>query len=842
MAENYEQEKAVYSAKLERQISTINRILNIESCGLIDMTVEENLQKIRKKAEFLKRKLDKNEFEIAIVGLEKAGKSTFANALMGNDILPAKEARCTYTSTRICSGSDTATVHFFTTDEFNKKFREQLREMKIPNADSYNYESINLAQYQNLFDKLDSDIRERYQSTANEDVTMCINYRTTINQCIAIGKKDFSGNDELSSNELKKYIEDPRYALAVKSISIYSSRIKKIPNAVIYDVPGFDSPTAIHKEQTVEQMRNADAIILIASAYKPSFTGPIVDLFQKNSDYDGIKFGSKMFVFANKCDMAQELNKNIEIIQNDLERFRIMERSHFDRIVAGSAQGSLEKEKVLNTNIAYKVLQEKGLDDGVDKIFNLLTIYNETERFEILKRRIDKLQSDVIEIFKELQDKYKDTPTSFALNKAGEIMLDIASKKESIVKALEKYRSEIKTENNLPNRPISDAVIEKVVSQITIDKFGVTDEEYTYAKNRVGMIGQNESPEKVDNYIRDTKEQVIYKTFTDGTVSVADQKHKDCDDKIVEIIMNGLDIASSNANSNQIKKNIYDFINSQKDAYDGRGYYRSLIERFSRDLFEILIINPLGSQDRWNKFESDAPNFQALAMYDTNKKKDTDFENQPLYSKLLFQTEQVGGTYETSQDYKDILAKIGNVVQYLPTGPIPKLLAKAFLDPNTTENVKKFVNNNMRNMDEKSITNRLEVMTKQIKEDMSLNKKAYDRYFLGKRDKDKDAIISEINQDVVILHDVLNDVVINAISIEKAFLALEFGNIANIIAAINGEAFREFVKNNAALIRASEYASLEAEQQQILTRQSILGDIKNLLDQMNNYQPQNIVN
>ena len=136
---NYDEEKSVYSAKLERQISTINKILNIESCGLIDMTVEENLQKIRKKAEFLKNKLDKNEFEIAIVGLEKAGKSTFANALMGNDILPSKEARCTYTSTRICSGDDTAKVQFFTTDEFNKKFRDQLKTMKIPNADSYNY-------------------------------------------------------------------------------------------------------------------------------------------------------------------------------------------------------------------------------------------------------------------------------------------------------------------------------------------------------------------------------------------------------------------------------------------------------------------------------------------------------------------------------------------------------------------------------------------------------------------------------------------------------------------------------------------------------------------------------
>jgi len=192
---NYDEEKSVYSAKLERQISTINKILDIESCGLIDMTVEENLQKIRKKAEFLKHKLDKNEFEIAIVGLEKAGKSTFANALMGNDILPSKEARCTYTSTRICSGDDTAKVQFFTADEFNKKFRDQLQTMKIPNADSYNYESVSLAQYQNMFEKLDNEVRDKYQSNVNEDVAMSLEYRNTLNQCIAIGKKELKGEE-----------------------------------------------------------------------------------------------------------------------------------------------------------------------------------------------------------------------------------------------------------------------------------------------------------------------------------------------------------------------------------------------------------------------------------------------------------------------------------------------------------------------------------------------------------------------------------------------------------------------------------------------------------------------
>ncbi|MCI6499118.1 MAG: dynamin family protein [Lachnospiraceae bacterium] len=96
---NYDVELEEYKGKLTSQINSIQKILNLNTDGLLEDEIKEKLIDIKSRAQKLKNKLEKNEFEISIVGLEKSGKSSFANALMGCDILPSKEARCTYTST-----------------------------------------------------------------------------------------------------------------------------------------------------------------------------------------------------------------------------------------------------------------------------------------------------------------------------------------------------------------------------------------------------------------------------------------------------------------------------------------------------------------------------------------------------------------------------------------------------------------------------------------------------------------------------------------------------------------------------------------------------------------------
>ena len=83
-------ERNALKESVKRQQEGIERLLEIGHAHtrLFDARIMDELAEKKAACDRLYRKLDKNEFEIAIVGLEKAGKSTFANALIENRILP----------------------------------------------------------------------------------------------------------------------------------------------------------------------------------------------------------------------------------------------------------------------------------------------------------------------------------------------------------------------------------------------------------------------------------------------------------------------------------------------------------------------------------------------------------------------------------------------------------------------------------------------------------------------------------------------------------------------------------------------------------------------------------
>ena len=93
---DFENERNIYKEKVAKQRDAIANLLSLAKShsGLFEAGVVRQLESFQTKCNRLYRKLDKNEFEIAIVGLEKAGKSTFGNALMENRILPDADRSC----------------------------------------------------------------------------------------------------------------------------------------------------------------------------------------------------------------------------------------------------------------------------------------------------------------------------------------------------------------------------------------------------------------------------------------------------------------------------------------------------------------------------------------------------------------------------------------------------------------------------------------------------------------------------------------------------------------------------------------------------------------------------
>ena len=273
-----ENEKNAYIEKLGVAVESIGKILsNNKVAGILGFADKEELKKQHEEAKKLKRKLENNEWEVAIVGLEKAGKSSFANALMQRNILPTQDGRCTYTATRIeyLKEGKKTTVYFYDSKTFNDKLHEMLEKMEFKNADQYSFvkgeglvsdtgKKVTLDEYKRLFRasvEKNPTIEAAYGDNIKDEVENIIKNAESISDLL--DRTELHPSDE---NEVRDYIVKPEKALAVKEVVIYSEKLDKLPNVVIFDVPGFDSPTNKHKEQTLEKMGDADVIIAVANA------------------------------------------------------------------------------------------------------------------------------------------------------------------------------------------------------------------------------------------------------------------------------------------------------------------------------------------------------------------------------------------------------------------------------------------------------------------------------------------------------------------------------------------------------------------------------------------------
>ncbi len=103
---SWEEDKNNYLKILEKANKTIDGIFEIDPRKKIIGEYCEKVLELKEKNEKYYDKLSKDLFEVAIIGLEKAGKSTFVNALINNELMPEGEARCTYTSTQLEYGND----------------------------------------------------------------------------------------------------------------------------------------------------------------------------------------------------------------------------------------------------------------------------------------------------------------------------------------------------------------------------------------------------------------------------------------------------------------------------------------------------------------------------------------------------------------------------------------------------------------------------------------------------------------------------------------------------------------------------------------------------------------
>lgn len=694
---SFDQEKTQLITKIQQRNALIDELITHNyKVGLLNSEQLTDLEGIKVKNQKYQHKLTSNEFEIAIVGLEKAGKSTFANALIKNNVLPSAPERCTFTSTRLVSGGDKATVQFYTEEEFEQIFQELLEEIKYtkttqseklatPSAKGLTEEDKNhlnklhkrkesilgnpggIPDPKKRSDELNkitdqiADLESRHAVLPQRESTSApipakVSFRTLSpsdfehyflsleekNPALYkshIGKTDeeikdilkvrdklrldgktltFSG-EQLKTDAFQAYIkgeqkgQDTSKPRSVKRIEIESSELRQLENAIIYDVPGFDSPTKIHIRQTEERLKAADAIILVTNVgTNPSLQGTTLGVITKNTDEDGIALKDKLFVFGNQIDRVNDeadIQGNEKILVNDVEKYKIGERK---RVFIGSAYKYLSEHGIIET-----VKLKHNVDAGVDQIRQALIEYYQTERFHILKRKIDTnhkmMQSRLDEILKGLD---LDETVSQDSEQAKITKTAYKTIEESLEWELQKLRDDLKKEI-LCESYFSSKFRQSVHDQAYFND--LTEDEFE--RNRIledDSVRLDLAINRINQKIRERVHKEYLEEFNHLIKHMTDYKIKEVEIRLLRVFTSA--IATDNqAVLSEIEPLCKKYIHKvTHEVAHGENSFTYLLERFSRDVFDVLLSAPLLSQDRKNRYLQCVNEYVYLDSYFSN--------------------------------------------------------------------------------------------------------------------------------------------------------------------------------------------------------------------------------
>ena len=727
---------------------------------------KSDLVKITKSIEKWKKKLSNPKFEVAIIGLEKAGKSTIANALLNEDFLPSAEARCTFTTATIESDpeKDEAVVEFYTKDEFNERFDALCEKIKLPKL---NFDALSSTEFNKIVKE------QEYHTIPNEvkDIKIMLENKESLSELTGKPIKLISSNIK---EEVKPFIVSEDKSMAVKSIAIKSTELKELKDIIIYDVPGFDSPTKLHLEQATKYTDEADVVIMMVSiANAVSFVDSQVNFLNQTAK-NGVSIIDKTIVIAskfdtkilngNKEDSESRINDSIELLKNELKKYNIYREENVFKV---SPQGYLEKNGkieagvIVNGKKTYHValpnLESVNMNDGFDEFRVRLDEFFKTDALKALN---DTVIRDIkrVEIFiSEFKTKHNiDKNEAKLKNELYDIKKEyIKSKKSDLIDLVVNQKIEIKEKGNfsIPEE------LENEISSKWIEQLRITDEKRIESIKEISTEGA----EMFLSYNTKTRTELYKNSLKLITKLVSDvviTKDKEIINKFISDIEKSFNIKGNNNLTPLLRNELEKIMGIY--AYDERSY-KPLLARFLNDIFKLLITHPIQSNSkgqRMEAFENIVSSIESILPFDKKN-----YENESelgIYEKTLVKKMLV--QYEDfSLDM--IKEKLEGYHDYFQQIDIPSL-AKDIQNINISpKGLEKIFDKQKENFKDKT----KDVIVNIIKSSKSKNSKEVLVEY-AKEATTYEEVQKEINKDLDNLKDIISDVLLKAMMIEKPFL------------------------------------------------------------------------
>ena len=780
---------------VEKYTDILDEIGKIKDRVLIEDSSKNLFNKINNKLKSRKERLKKPKFEVAIIGLEKAGKSTFANALLKDDYLPQAPNRCTYTTTTIESSKENnrATISFYTKNEFLESFQATCKDIELQNID---FETITL----DSFEKILQEKSALFQNSNNAD-----DIRAIIKNGDDIKKYLDKSNEIIESNiknSIKPFIVDEKIARAVKNINILSNEFKDFDDMVLYDVPGFDSPTKFHMEQAKKYLLRADVVILLVSiADNVSFTKMLADYIKDVKDEDGTTLKRKLIIGATKFDFHIHGNKDEdlkgieerkELLIKECKKFDIYKEENF---FLTSPLSYLEGLKAMNSDKAHSKIINLGLDDGVLDIRNRVVDFFNNEAIDVLKDAIaidvQECKTFLLEFRKnnnteDLHEKINEEEYDLKIKKINEIskqLLDIVVDKQKFVKEQNDFN-------------IQKSIIEKMET-IWLDQIKISDEK---RESLIKEITQDNT-EKVGEFQSKLRPVIYAKSLELMKKMIAEaieDKSFNVINSFKEEILKVFNINSEK--ENKLKEKLSEIID--KHSYNSKSY-EPLLDRFLIDIFKIMIEYPIATSkndERFKAFKESEQSIESLLVFDDSYDRELgSLYAQSLVKKILVHYEDI-----QFEDIKNKLIQYKDLfVHNLSIDDLASSLMNKKISLRTLDNFIEKSKDKLKNLVADSIIHNIsEFAPKNIYAELFDNAQKSHTYI---------QVQEEINKDIDLLKEIISNIVLKAAKIEKPFINSLNNQIESIRIDLNSDEseLKKLIDINIRFIARDEYNNLK---------------------------------
>ena len=296
-----------YLQRVENVTDSINMLQIDRKYKEIRERNVQKLQELKKRLEQRVSRLDQDHINIAVIGLEKQGKTSVINAWIKLALLPTAVERCTWAATTIVNhpAKYEAVIDFYSEQEFkqltddlkNDFGEDKSKKISFPLSDGKIYDEL---------ERMNPNSAKELKllSDAWPDIKRYINHQSEI---------VFASDPKGLMEKLFKYIsridqksgKEQNIAYAVKHARVYIPFEEQSADFQISDLPGLNAPGNRAEQLTWKVVeKNSDVILWIKNAHaNPSLVRDEEHVWTKASQSDeSIRLTERLFVLLNQAD------------------------------------------------------------------------------------------------------------------------------------------------------------------------------------------------------------------------------------------------------------------------------------------------------------------------------------------------------------------------------------------------------------------------------------------------------------------------------------------------------------------------------------------------------------